>query len=185
MIVNLLGGPSCGKSTLAAGLFYELKKEGRRVEIVTEYAKELVYENRVHDLMDQIAIFAEQRKRVNRLLDHCDIIVTDSPTILCGVYHANLYPDEFRSLIAWDFKQTHNLNIVVDRAFPYSDHGRAQKNQEEAMAMDTRIQDFMTRYEIASYNVVGNDLGLQRALRLIHLMELASAPRGPWLPASQ
>ena len=34
IVVNLMGGPGCGKSTAAAGIFYELKKLGYEYEIV-------------------------------------------------------------------------------------------------------------------------------------------------------
>ena len=44
LIVNLFGAPGCGKSTLAAALFSELKKAGFNAELVTEYANDKVYE---------------------------------------------------------------------------------------------------------------------------------------------
>jgi hypothetical protein len=42
-VINLWAGPGAGKSTTAAGLFL-MKLTGRRVELVTEYAKEVVYD---------------------------------------------------------------------------------------------------------------------------------------------
>ena len=42
-VINLLGAPGAGKSTAAAGLFYRMKKEFLSVELVTEYAKDLIY----------------------------------------------------------------------------------------------------------------------------------------------
>ena len=38
-IINLIGEPSAGKSTIAAELFAKMKKAGYNVELVTEYAK--------------------------------------------------------------------------------------------------------------------------------------------------
>ena len=44
VVINLFGGPGCGKSTIAAELFAILKKQGYEVELVTEYAKDKVWE---------------------------------------------------------------------------------------------------------------------------------------------
>ena len=69
-IVNLFGGPGSGKSTTAAGLFYEVKKLKLNVELVTEYAKDAVWEKRHNLLDDQIYIFAKQQRRISRLKRH-------------------------------------------------------------------------------------------------------------------
>ena len=42
IVVNLIGGPGSGKSTTAAGLFYNLKKLGINCEMALEYAKDKV-----------------------------------------------------------------------------------------------------------------------------------------------
>lgn len=44
LIVNLVAGPGTGKSTTMAGVFYKLKSLGIDCEMVTEFAKELVWE---------------------------------------------------------------------------------------------------------------------------------------------
>lgn len=43
-VINLFGGPSAGKSTLAAGVFYNLKCMGINCELITEYPKDKVWE---------------------------------------------------------------------------------------------------------------------------------------------
>lgn len=45
-VINLFGGPGIGKSTLAAGLFEHMKIAGFNVELVNEYAKDMVWEQR-------------------------------------------------------------------------------------------------------------------------------------------
>lgn len=44
IFINFLGEPSAGKSTIAAGLYFLMKKRRYSVEIVTEYAKDLIYD---------------------------------------------------------------------------------------------------------------------------------------------
>lgn len=89
MVVNLYGGPGAGKTTAAWELAAELKKQGVVTEYVPEYAKELVWDDRL-DLLDgsaehQRAILREQKRRLERLRGKVDIIVTDSPVLLLGI----------------------------------------------------------------------------------------------------
>ena len=50
----MFGAPCSGKSTNSAGLAYELKKDGFKVELVTEFAKELHSEMEKVVLMDEL-----------------------------------------------------------------------------------------------------------------------------------
>ena len=45
-VINFFGAPGSGKSTIAAGLFFEMKMKQMNVELVTEFAKELCYSER-------------------------------------------------------------------------------------------------------------------------------------------
>ena len=59
-VINLLGEPGAGKSTTAAEIYACMKKQGYKVELVTEYAKEVLYEDRYRVIEDQVYIFAKQ-----------------------------------------------------------------------------------------------------------------------------
>lgn len=84
-VINLIGGPGAGKSTTAAGVFFLLKLLNVRCELVTEFAKELTYDENWSDLKRQLYVTAEQERRQRRLVDKVDFIVTDSPLLL-GVF---------------------------------------------------------------------------------------------------
>lgn len=45
-VINIFGAPGCGKSTTAAGLFWRMKCDDMSVELVSEYAKACVFEDR-------------------------------------------------------------------------------------------------------------------------------------------
>ena len=67
VVINLWGAPGSGKSTTAAGLFFLMKINKYKVELVTEYAKDLVWNGHEAMFGNQISIFAEQNWRIHRL----------------------------------------------------------------------------------------------------------------------
>ena len=86
IVINGYGGPGAGKSTACMEITAALKKEGYNAEYVQEYAKELVYEKDM-EMLDgspehQYEILKEQTRRIDRLYDQVDFIVTDSPVML-------------------------------------------------------------------------------------------------------
>ena len=85
-IINLIGGPGVGKSTIASGLFSELKQRKVSCEYVSEYAKEVTWEQTHKLLENQIHVFSEQFRRQYRLLGQVDFVITDSPLLLNTVY---------------------------------------------------------------------------------------------------
>lgn len=44
LVVNLYGAPCAGKSTAAAYIFSRLKMAGVNCELITEFAKDMVYD---------------------------------------------------------------------------------------------------------------------------------------------
>ena len=100
-IINIWGGAGVGKSTAAAGLFYEMKKLQLNVELVTEYAKDATWEKRYNILDDQIYIFAKQHRRIARLVNSgVDWVITDSPIPLGLVYlREGVLSDNFPQLV--------------------------------------------------------------------------------------
>lgn len=66
-VVNLFAGPGAGKSTLATGVFHELKLQGINCEYVSEIAKDLTWEKRHNSLNFQLYVFAKQHRDIERL----------------------------------------------------------------------------------------------------------------------
>lgn len=135
IVINLFGGPGAGKSTTAAGLFYLMKLKNIKCELVTEYAKELVYEDR--NLEDGILIFAQQQRRMKRLVGKVDYIITDSPLVMSEVYQLAL-PESFHRLVRYTFNTFSNINVKITRVKPYQSYGRTQ-TEERARALDLEI----------------------------------------------
>ena len=157
-VINLYGGPGSGKSTTAAGLFYKMKLNHMSVELVTEYAKDLVYANRLEDMLDQQEyIFAKQNKRLHQLRDHVDWVITDSPLMLSCVYVSNDWPavSSFKVLVKDIYDTYNNENIFLGRPQQFQEYGR-RHNEEESKEIDTVIKDMLEDYCIR-YTTIPTD----------------------------
>ena len=155
-VVNFFGGPGAGKSTAAAGLFYELKKRWVLSELVIEFAKELVWSGSAHLLSKQNYVFANQEHRLNRLMDKVDVAITDSPLLLSAFYAPEGYPLSFKQSV-FDFFETYsNVNIFVERSHEYAADGRLQ-NEAEADALAESMKQFLSENGIGYYTVTAND----------------------------
>lgn len=134
-VINLFGGPGIGKSTTAAALFALMKHRGHCVELVTEYAKDLVYDGNTRLLEDQLYVLAKQNIRLSRLRNHVDWAITDSPLTLSKVYHAE---DWLMPAIDALYAGYDNVEFLLERVKPFKQYGRVH-NATEAMALDSRI----------------------------------------------
>jgi nicotinamide riboside kinase len=157
-ILNLYGGPGTGKSSTAMALTAHLRILGKKVEYVDEFAKELVYENRIDILQgpsqDQLYILANQNRKIQRLVNNnIDWIITDSP-LLTGLFYVNenYYPNNFKNLVFEIFNSYENINIVLSRSTEYQTWGR-NHSLEEAIEIDRNILKMFEENNISYLNL--------------------------------
>lgn len=149
IVVNLWGEPGSGKSTTAFGLTYLLKINLLKTDMVPEYAKELHYEGREDMFGDQTSIFAEQNRRLRRLLPHdLDYAVMDSPLPLPILYKPEGYLEEFDQLVERRFETYNNINYLLQRTDHAFEKVGRRHNEEEARAMGKKIQAYLDSHGI-------------------------------------
>ena len=131
--VNLFSGPCSGKSTGAAWIFAKLKMAGVNVELVTEFAKDKVWERNEKALANQAYVFGEQYFRLSRLEGEVECVVTDSPLLLGVMYNRNpILGEEFNKVVARVSKSigSPHLDYFVKRVKPYDPRGRLHTEAE-------------------------------------------------------
>ena len=141
VVINLWGGPGCGKSTTMAKISSELKIKGYNVEMVSEFAKDLVYEKRDETMKDELYIFAKQNHRLFRVKDKVDVIVTDRPLPLTCVYDKVYGKNDknLHALVRGTFQEYDNINILLGfNESNYKKEGRLQ-TKEEALNLHHKI----------------------------------------------
>ena len=113
LVVNLFGVPCAGKSTGAAYIFYKLKTLGLNVELVTEFAKDKVWEQNDEALKNQAYIFGQQAFRLSRCVDKVDVIITDSPLPLSIIYNKDKrLTENFNKSVMDVFNSYENINYL-------------------------------------------------------------------------
>lgn len=171
--INLFAGPGVGKSTVAAGLFYQLKKYGCDVEYIQEYAKDLVYGKDYTRLSDQLHIVAEQHHRMHRIGSSADYLIHDSPFILGLVYlqeSEHLHREKFTNLVIDMFKSYTSLNIFLERSddVPFNVNGRMHDEAQSRMK-DIEIRALLEEHDIPCYTV---KMGDTTVFEIINIMAL-------------
>lgn len=163
IVVNLFGVPGAGKSTGAAYVFANLKMRGINAELVTEFAKDMVWENNSEAFKNQAYIFGKQSFRISRCQDKVDVIVTDCPILLTAFYNKSpVLGEEFNHVVANVFHSYHNLNFLIDRVKDYNPIGRLQTEQEAQalrapmlkLLKDNNVDFSMISGDVEGYNYV-------------------------------
>lgn len=167
-VINLFGGPGTGKSTTAALVFGRLKQMGANVELVTEFAKDLVWEDR-RTIECQPYIFGKQLWRTQRLEGKVDAVVTDSPLLLSAVY-GSVLGEHWIEFVREQMAQFDNTNIFLVRdneAHPFSTNGRTQATVAVAQHLDVQVLDMLQRFDEVTFSQfpVGQDGLVDRIIR--------------------
>jgi hypothetical protein len=151
ILINLCGGPGCGKTTLSFYLAYRLKKAGVRAELVGEAARDHIYswppDRAPFPLLDnQLLLVGQGYERILRLQRHnFEVAVNDSPLVQCllyckgHVYYANL--EKTIRDVEPNF-DTYNV-FIHPRPGCYDPESRTQRTEADARALDQTARDLM------------------------------------------
>lgn len=140
VFINLVGGPGCGKSTTAAGLYYELKKRGISVEYLREPIQRHIWNEDNLMLSSQIPLFGEDMLQIYGVDGKVDVVIRDT-SLLLNIVYDNEDNDLFHALVIQEHKKLRCLDFFLNRGdIPFQDWGRMH-NEEESIQLDQKIKD--------------------------------------------
>lgn len=173
LLINLFGAPSSGKSTGAAYIFAKLKLKNINAELVTEFAKDKVWEESKEVFNNQAYIFGEQYFRVSRCQNKVDVIITDSPLLLSAFYNTNAtLGEKFEELVLEVANSYDALNFFLIRDKRYNPNGRLQTEEQSTAISESMLEMLNLNrvvYQVENGNIAGYDSIVDETLKALAL----------------
>ena len=175
-IVNIFGGPGIGKSTIAAGVTYQLKKNHISCDQPYEFPKLLAWDENHSAIQDQLYVLANQHRGIVKSYGKVDYIVLDSPILLSLTYRSyykgidypsSLYGESFDKMVLDVFNQYDNINIVLQRADGVHNDMERYQNLEESKELDRVIEHSLIDNHIPFHSVKVGDNTVDEIIKLI------------------
>ena len=160
-LVNLYGSVGSGKSTIAAGVFSNLKALRYSVNLIVEFSRELGYD-RSMAINDMPYVIGNQWHRIQQSF-RFDFAINDCPLALWTVYHSEM-DKECADLIFALERKFPSLNYLLERKFPmyHPYRGKAsdildQKMQEQQEKIRQMLDEHDIQYKILESNEAAVD----------------------------
>ena len=175
-IINLFGGPGIGKSSIAAGLTYKLKKKHITCDNPYEFPKMLAWDENHSAIRDQLYVLANQHRGIVKSYGKVDYIILDSPILLSLVYRnyyrsneypATLYSDSFDNMVLDIHNQYDTLNIVLNRSEGIHNEKERYQNLEQSKDLDWAIENTLIQNNIPYTKVDVNDDTVNNILSIL------------------
>lgn len=171
-VINIIGAPGVGKTTISALLFAKLKLCGYVCEYVQEYAKKLVWMKDFDTLNNQYHVTKKQFELLQQINGHVDFIVTDGP-LIHGIYYNKYNKDNISNIDKTEmyilncFSKFNNINIVLDRiSRKYETEGRIQ-SEDEAKDIDIVLKHLLKINSIKYTNYPAEENSIKEIIEFI------------------
>ena len=153
-VVNLLGAPGMGKSAIASGLFYLMKKNHHSAALCREYAQYLVTAGREWQLREeQLYLFAKQHHELFIQRGNYRCAVTDSPLLLTAFYAApDVTPQSFYQCVRDYNDKFENIYFFITRDIVapesvFDNSGRVH-NRTESLEKEKQQRAFLDQWGV-------------------------------------
>jgi 2-phosphoglycerate kinase len=175
-IVNLFGGPGIGKSSIANGLTYKLKKKHITCDNPYEFPKVLAWDENHSAIKDQLYVLANQHRGIVKSFGKVDYIILDSPIILSLVYRsvykgleypATLYGDSFDKMVLDIHNQYDTLNILLKRTDGGFNEKERYQTIDESKMLDEEIEKTLTTHNIPYITIEVGDETVNDILKIL------------------
>lgn len=176
-VINLFGGPGIGKSSIASGITYKLKKNHITCDNPYEFPKLLAWDENHSAIADQLYVLANQHRGIVKSYGKVDYIVLDSPILLSLTYRsyyknndypASLYGESFDKMLLDVFNKYDNINIVLKRTDGNHNENERYQNLEESIDLDISIENSLIKNNIPYHLVKVGENTVDEILTIIN-----------------
>lgn len=175
-IINLFCGPGGGKSSIASGLVYELKRKHINCDAPYEFPKLLAWDENHSAIKDQLYVIANQHRGIVKSWGKVDYIVLDSPILLSLIYKSYydnseypsfLYGEYFDKMILNIHSHYDNINIFLERSPGLHNNAERYQNLEKSVELDLMIKETLDDNKITYAKIKVDDHTVNNILNLI------------------
>jgi len=174
-LVNLFAGPGAGKSGIAAGITYELKRRHIQCNNPYEFPKNLAWDKNYPAIKDQLYVFANQHRGIAQAYGKVDFIVIDSPILFSTIYHsyytegypAEFYGQSFHDLVVDLHNKYDSVNILLERGETNHNEGERFQDLKQSLEIDALCKTILDKHSIDYHTMKVNDDTVQNILDLI------------------
>lgn len=153
-VVNFIGAPSVGKSTMSSLVYAEMKMLHKSVEIVPEVAKWLIYKGQFDKLNNQYYVSSKQYNQVKALNGKVEYVIGDSG-IFTGLYYNREYTNNMsdinktEKMILSKNNEFDNIYIFIESnpEFAFENEGRVH-NEEQSKKIQIDLKDMLKEFKI-------------------------------------
>jgi nicotinamide riboside kinase len=174
-LINLFGGAGIGKSSIANGITYKLKKKHISCNNPYEFPKRLAWDNNIPAISDQLYVFANQHRGIAECYGKVDYIVIDSPILFSTIYHryytqgypANFYRESFHNLVIDLHNQYDSINILLERGETVHNDKERFQNYEEAVAIDSLCKQVLEENNVPYHTIKVGPKSVKKIIKLL------------------
>jgi hypothetical protein len=149
-VINIIGGPGCDKSLFSSAIILSLNLRNKTVETIPDFAKSLVWQQDFEALKNQYQIAQRQFEMMQLLDGQVQYLVTECslPQLL---YYNEQYEDNIcdvaktRTRILEWYKQTDNINVMVERGDKRYIHTGRFQDEDQAIGVDRALRQILKR----------------------------------------
>jgi hypothetical protein len=175
-LINLFGGPGIGKSGIAAGITYKMKKKHIKVNNPYEFPKRLAWDNNIPAISDQLYVFANQHRGIAECYGKVDYIVIDSPILFSTIYHryytkgypAEMYGKVFHDMVIDLHRRYGSINILLERGVTIHNDDERFQNYKQSVEIDTLCKNVLDETRTPYHTVKVGDDSVKDIMKIIN-----------------
>ena len=174
-LINLFGGAGIGKSSIANGITYKLKKKHISCNNPYEFPKRLAWDKNIPAISDQLYVFANQHRGIAECYGKVDYIVIDSPILFSTIYHryytkgypAEMYGKVFHDMVIDLHRRYGSINILLERGVTIHNDDERFQNYKQSVEIDTLCKNVLDETKSPYHTVKVGDNSVKDIMKII------------------